>query len=139
MFTFYRPCTIFLGTLDSSQLKCTCIIYYYVTGTKISAGFLNVDINTIMNTKYFERMPIDDHHLKNAKISDVTEHGPHGADRLLVGPDHEGDVAELRQVSQEPHVVTQPSLVQISQIGVISLINTSSRKMQVSSNSSSSS
>ena len=28
------------------------IIYYYVTGTKISAGFLNVDINTIMNTKY---------------------------------------------------------------------------------------
>ena len=67
-------------------------------------------------------MPIDDHYLKNAKISDVTEHGPHGADRLLVGPDHEGDVAELRQVGQEPHVVTQPSLVQISQM-VLSLYN----------------
>ena len=59
---------------------------------------------------------------KNAKISVVTKHGPHGADRLLVGPDHEGDVAELRQVSQEPHVVTQPSLVQISQM-VLSLYN----------------
>ena len=67
-------------------------------------------------------MPIDDHHLKNAKISDVTEHGPHGADRLLVGPDHEGDVAELRQVGQEPHVVTQPSLVHILQM-VLSLYN----------------
>ena len=99
-------------------------------------------LNTIMNTKYSERMPIDDHHLKNAKISDVTEHRPHGADRLLVGPDHEGDVAELRQVSQEPHVVTQPSLVHILQMVLslsTTLINTSSRKMQVSSNSSSSS
>ena len=98
-------------------------------------------LNTIMNTKYSERMPIDDHYLKNAKISDVTKHGPHGADRLLVGPDHEGDVAELRQVSQEPHVVTQPSLVHILQVLSLSttLINTSSRKMQVSSNSSSSS
>ena len=57
---------------------------------------------------------------KNAKISDVTQHGPHGADRLLVGPDHEGDVAELRQVGQEPHVVTQPSLGQIVQM-VLSL------------------
>ena len=98
-------------------------------------------LNTIMNTKYSERMPIDDHHLKNAKISDVTKHGPDCADRLLVGPDHEGDVAELRQVGQEPHVVTQPSLVHILQM-VLSLsttINTSSRKMQVSSNSSSSS
>ena len=65
-------------------------------------------------------MPIDDHYLKNAKISDVTQHGPHGADRLLVGPDHEGDVAELRQVGQEPHVVTQPSLGQIVQM-VLSL------------------
>ena len=102
-------------------------------------------LNTIMNTKYSERMPIDDHHLKNAKISDVTQHGPHGADRLLVGPDHEGDVAELRQVGQEPHVVTQPSLVHILQMALslsttlINSINTSSRKMQVSSNSSSSS
>lgn len=49
--------------------------------------------------------------LKNPKLWDVTQHGPHGADRLLVRPDHEGDVAELRQVSQEPHVVTQPGLV----------------------------
>ena len=81
---------------------------------------------------------------KNATISDVTQHSPHGTDRLLVGPDHEGDVAELWQVGQEAQVVAQPGLVLRGEIIVPWCVLTHSvasltLKMQVSSKSSSSS